>query len=664
MQGPVFRLFVSIMTRWQKLLGHWEKDLRLWLYITATLIAFRLILLITYHELIATSSTAVDILQVLIHGLRFDLSTAGSLLIITILLSLFDWGKLSSNILNALRLLIIAVYIPVTAILFVADLIFFAYFGQQFDARISGLWQDNTQDLLLTFWKDSHPILYLLAFASFIYLNYRLFMRWYSHKELQLLKHPSHIRHGYAKAVFALFFIFLISALTRGSLSDLPLSRRHAYVTNDPFLNQSVMNPHATIRYVLHDMFATASASTLKNYWPDGIDSAIKTAYPQNAPLSNKISELMLRKSSGLGKTKPRHIVLIVMESYSGWPLLDKYQHIGLSSQLQKLADNGIYLQRYLPDSASTIGNLATLITSYPNNGLKLNLETGSLKAYETSIAAQFKQLGYTTRLFYGGGLPWMRIGEFANNQGFSEVYGFNNMQQDAETMNGWKVHDEYIYRYVESKLDDKPSLNVILTTSNHPPFEIDWQKRGYPATALPKSITQLNSDAIHKLGAFWYADQAMGNFVSRVEQNYGDSLFVITGDHRARLGLHFKERQDRLANHIVPLVIYGPQVLDGLKVDSSVAASHVNVSASIMEVVFPKGTPYHSAAPSIFHLDRNSYAINNQVMINDVAIPALNPSNKLKPEQITALAQRRALSALVWQRVRVGNELVQPGGQ
>lgn len=648
------------MTRWQRLLDHWEKDFRLIAYVATTLFLFRLVFLISFSELIEETSTYGDILLALMQGLRYDLSTAATLLSITILLSLLDFGSFTYRLLMRLRELIIVIYVPVTLLLFVVDLIFFAYFNQQIDQRVSGLWQDNVEDLMLTFWKDSHPILYLSAYVFLIYLNYKIVIGWYRNNKFYIFRHAAFIRHNALKVVFSIVFVFAIAAIARGSFGSSPLSYKHAEITGDTFLNKIVMNPYNSLRYTYQDLNAIANSKTLKAFWPEGLDSAIRTAYPQQKAKVDTLSQLFERNSKGLGATIPKHIFVVVMESHSGWPLFDQYQNLGISPRLVELGDKGIYLRDYLSENSSTLDNLAAIMTSFPARDVKLSVEPGSLSPYETSIARQLGKVGYATRFYYGGGLKWRRIGIFTKGQGFTEAYGFSSMQEQegAEIMNGWKVHDDYIYSLVESKLSEEPSLNVILTTSNHPPFEIDWTERGYPGKDLPDSITVSGDNVVYNLGALWYADKAIGEFVARVEQQYPDSLFIITGDHREKLGIHFKGKELALANFSVPLVIYGPAVLGELSVDKTLPASHLNLLATIMDLALPRGEAYYATSPSIFDLDLDNYVANDRVIISEDRVIPLGVSAKLSAQEKTALRKHEALSALVWQRVRKGDAL------
>ena len=57
--------------------------------------------------------------------------------------------------------------------------------------------------------------------------------------------------------------------------------------------------------------------------------------------------------------------------------------------------------------------------------------------------------------------------------------------------------------------------LNVIMTTSNHPPYSINVAKEGYDVNKvkghLPDSIEE-NDKQLNEMGHIWYADHVMGD--------------------------------------------------------------------------------------------------------------------------------------------------------
>ncbi len=89
-------------------------------------------------------------------------------------------------------------------------------------------------------------------------------------------------------------------------------------------------------------------------------------------------------------------------------------------------------------------------------------------------------------RLFYGGYLSWQRFGDFATDQGAEEVYGAPHMSKGVAT-HEWGVDDEYLLDFIADTVDDsRPSFNLIMTTSYHPPYNVDVWGKGFPLEAGP----------------------------------------------------------------------------------------------------------------------------------------------------------------------------------
>ena len=189
----------------------------------------------------------------------------------------------------------------------------------------------------------------------------------------------------------------------------------------------------------------------------------------------------------------PRHIFIIVGESYSAWPLLPAYESLGLAGGVKNLAENGLSFKEFLPSAGGTMASLIAIMVGLPDAGVYTNYQRTSRSVYPSSIAGIFKQLGYKTRFFYGGYLSWQRIGDFCRSQGFDEIYGGGHMGNWVSS-NEWGVDDEFLFEFVlKTVSDDIPSLNIILTTSFHRPFDIDVRAKGFRYHHMGKDLLDPN---------------------------------------------------------------------------------------------------------------------------------------------------------------------------
>ena len=76
-----------------------------------------------------------------------------------------------------------------------------------------------------------------------------------------------------------------------------------------------------------------------------------------------------------------------------------------------------------------------------------------------------------------------------------------------------WGVGDKDLFKAISAYMDQhrgEKILNVIMTTSNHPPYSINVGKEGYDVNKvkghLPDSIEE-NDKQLNEMGHIWYAD-------------------------------------------------------------------------------------------------------------------------------------------------------------
>jgi hypothetical protein len=249
-----------------------------------------------------------------------------------------------------------------------------------------------------------------------------------------------------------------------------------------------------------------------------------------------------------------------------------------------------------------TMISMDTILSGLPGAGLRQSYQLSSLHAFPTATAVIFKKLGYTTRFIKGGDPSWNRLGDFARDQGFDEIHTAHMMTVTGKPRDwGWGVDDEDMFRYALGLLsDDRPSFNVILSVSNHKPYNLDVFGLGYPHQEIPPDLAGVWSGKIsmQTIGHYWYADRALGRFVAAVEKTSPDCLFAITGDHWSRNFLN--DHPTLYESTSVPLVLYGPRILRDIKPPPRMAGSHIDIAPTLVSLAAPAGFHYHSFGEDI----------------------------------------------------------------
>ncbi len=277
------------------------------------------------------------------------------------------------------------------------------------------------------------------------------------------------------------------------------------------------------LNYAVKRHLELSKVKGLKVFIPDGdVRKAAQTFFATPA-VYDDLDRYLLRYAKGARHNAPRHIFLIVGEGYSAWPLMKKYEPLGLAEGVKQLLRNGgLSVEKFVPASGGTMSSLAAIVTGLPDTGVHTNYQKTARRAYPTSVAKIFKQLGYRTRFFYGGYLSWQRVGNFCRAQGFDEIYGGGHIGSWASS-NEWGVDDDYLFEFVLKKADDdRPSFNIILTTTNHPPYDIDVRAKGFNLREIPAELrASLAADIdFIELGHYWYADQSIRIFRRQGREN------------------------------------------------------------------------------------------------------------------------------------------------
>ncbi len=343
---------------------------------------------------------------------------------------------------------------------------------------------------------------------------------------------------------------------------------------------------------------------------------------------------------------QPDNVVLIVGESHALWPFLPEYENLGLVPKELKLLNspNCFKTDFMLAQGTGTMPTINGFVMGLADAGIYPNSQPESYKTkYGTGIGSIMKALGYRTVFWYGGFEAWQDIKRFTLSQNFDEFYCAGDFQYEGG--NSWGCPDEVLFKYVEKYLNkekQEKTFHIILTTSNHPPYNIDVVAKGFPKEEIKQKLPDTigsDEETLNEIGHIWYADQSIGDFIENVEADKPDTLFVITGDHAERF--NFAKEVDLKTLSAVPCIFYGKNVSKDLLAEHKVGC-HLQIIPTLAEMVGKKGDTYSSIYSSLF--DYNGTVFNHYLWTNDEQIYKINKkipealSNKIKAaRQLTA---------------------------
>ncbi|MBE0348134.1 LTA synthase family protein [Pseudoalteromonas peptidolytica] len=570
-------------SRWLNFIKESWKIFLLWLSGVLLLMSFRLFYLFHFSEKVSSDVTVKQLFDALATGFKFDSSAAGVCLLIPFLMNCFLQPFRLAHLVKYARNIIGVIYQSVFVILGVCGVTYISEYGSQYNYfMLEGLYDDQ-QAIISTAIQQYKPWGSLLSIV--ILLLYVLFWtRFVDRRNYSFLINLCPKSRA-KKVILSILVIVVFICAARGSFDSRPASRKWSAVTTDPFVNNLVINPFRSFFYAIQD-YGELNQLTTSNTNPYSVSE-------------DKINNVLLNnetRSIGPLIEKPSRIFFIVMESFDSWPLQDKYRGLGLTENFHRLKANGIFVEQTLPAASSTMNSLSSLVTGIPFSGINMSRLTSKVDTY--SLIHHMEKQGYTSQFFYGGLLSWQTVGEFMNRHGVDRIYSAANAGGKGSA-GVWGVDDGQLFDLVSKSVPEN-SFNLIMTTSYHGPFNLDLSNSEYPwRNGVYPAQFQVMSDELlspNTLGHLWYSDKMMGQFVDNMQRQYPDALFVITGDHYSRRYFHAKPNLYELTH--VPILLLGQGISS--KLSNRKVASHMDITATIMDLIASSDTPFASFGHSL----------------------------------------------------------------
>lgn len=651
------------MSRWELFYRHIQQDFKLFIFMLMLLCILRLFFIVGLHPYIGTQSTMMDIITSLIYGLRISLKSADviilfSFIFCTLLSVIFHTNKLEKT-----RFVLGYAYISLIVFLFHVKIPFYKEFHTGFNQMIFNTFRDDVKALLYTLTVDYYLPVLLITTGIISYLLCRFLRSLLLSRTFAIPQ----FSFGYQTILFRISVIAVVglfAVFTRfgGSFTYAhSLHWENAAVSRDDFLNEAIID----------DIQGLYRAYNIQTRIRDGADLKIDAAKVRDYAAIIKGSELSLnqidlvfaRQAQGAKIPKPKHIFIIIGESFAQWPLLDQYSSLHIADGVKGILsqENANYIQAFVPNGAFTPMAVTAVVSGLSDVGLFPNYHPESYKGpYASAIAPQFKKMGYKVNFWYAGVSSWERIKDFTLAQGFDSFHGVGDFA--SKSGNVWGSDDRFMFDAILANLqNDVPSLEVILTVSNHAPYSVNLQEEGFEEgrviAALPDNAKD-DKDLVRRLGHYWYTDQQIARFVWEMKKMDPDSLFVITGDHADRTNI--SKTPTIFERYTVPLVVFGTGITKQV-IPANAAGSHINIAPTLIELIAPQGFEYYSLGKSLTNDSRIGFSHNVWITPDSIGKLPVSSSEAFdgtaKESDSDSVQQTSdAMRALSWWRIAKGN--------
>ena len=652
-----------------------QRDIKLFAFILLTLCVYRAYFMFYMAGYLSPSAGTDDVLLALLTGLRLSLKTAGAVTLPAFVLCSLPLLALPrlAPVLRRLRFCWGGLAAFAFAVLFQARFPFYRQFQTSFNMQVAAGLNDDAAvlaEMMLReyglLWRLCIALL-LTAVSLYVLRSLLLVRRTYALPAL---------RSGVQRAVFSLGLLLLFAAAFifvrfGGSFTYAGgVNWENAGVTSDAFLNECILDDGQAL-YRVRSMHKRLKSGDIVGVDKEHVRALAVEAAGHAELSADTLTPYLTRTAQGARIPKPRHIFIVLGETYAQWPMLENYAALHAADGIKGLIrePNAYYSRRFMPNGDFTSIAITGLVTGLSEVNQHVNYVARSLReAYPTAMAPQFKRLGYAVDFWYGGVPSWEGMDRFSIAQGFDHFYGYPDFH--AEKVNAWGTSDEQLFSALFQHLaDEPPTVHLIMTVSNHPPYNIDVAAEGFDLARARAETAQLpnvdDPDQLAlELGHYWYMDKIVTQFVHETMKKYPDSLFVITGDHAVRMN---PSRTPTMYEYqSIPFVLYGQGVTPAV-LAPDVVGGHTNIVPTLIELIAPAGFSYVSIAPSLTENNMGAafnrdYFLTRSVMgrVNTKETELLPGAAEEDPAAAYDLLQRRMtiLRTLSWQLIEHGDSL------
>ena len=580
-----------------------QRDARLFLFVLILLEIYRGLFILFMSNYMNEDSGAAQIFSAMSAGLRLSLKTAGAVTLISFILVTICGLK------SRVRLFIGILASLIFSMLFMLRFPYYRAFQSTFGMEVVQGFHDDIWSIIVTMFQE-YGVLWrffvalILTIICIAALSRLLIIKTFPLPELDTkIK-----KVGFSVGSVIVIFLFGLFVRFGGSFTySSGINWENASVTTDDFLNECILDDAQALYR------ARAMAKRMEAGEISGVDANKILESAQIVAVNHELTEKNLapyleRKAAGERIQKPKHIFIILGETFMQWPLLGKYDELLIAEGIKSLIaeENCYYSRNFMPNGNFTSTAITGLVTGLPDVNIKVNYQARTYdKLYITSMAAPFRELGYQIDFWYGGMPGWDSIAKMSLAQGFDNFYGYPDFNAPKQTT--WGTKDENLFNALLAHLENEPpTVHLIMTTTNHPPYNLDLAAEGYDINAVTEALKKIpNVDDVNQLaielGHYWYMDEVITNFIRATSQKFPESIFVVTGDHAIRCD---PSTHPTIFEHqSVPFVLYGAGITKEILPPDAVG-DHISIVPTIIELIAPKDFAYYSIAPSLFNSD------------------------------------------------------------
>jgi len=614
-----------------------QQEIKAFFFFTALIMIFRFAFIGIFSSQLA-APTMLDYMQTFWFGLRLSLKTVSGIILLGIIFAFLPSLIFKKWPAEKFRLCIYSILTCVLTVLFCLRLPYYKIFNASYNIMILNGLKDDATAILETGIYEYGLLYYSIgAIMLSIFFCYLLikFLRCptiaYAPTK-KAIKLTTYIITFLGFAILAPFLRFGGAFTYEQSINWEKAARLSSNLLNEAVLDdvQAMYRVKSIYDRIQKNSKITFTATELRqkikalggNENADTIDEAFQ----------HKVTQPLLTE-------QPKSVYFILGETYALWPFLPEFKEIGdyTVSEGKRLltSPQSMSTQYLLANGNGTISGLNGFITGMQNINVSSNYTPLTYKeSYDMGIGAIMKKAGYKTVFWYGGYGTWQNIRTYTLAQNFDEYHDASEMQSDGG--NAWGVPDKDLFKAIESYMANHKGekiFNFILTTSNHPPYNINLAAEGFDANLIHGHIPDLIANTptqVKEIGHYWYQDQVIGHFITAIEKIDSSAIFAITGDHSERFT--FTKEVDARISSSIPAIFYGHGIQKSWMPNNQYGVGY-QIIPTLARLITPAGQSYSSIYPDL--LTPHEFAFNHELYLDETGYHKQEQMNSTQKEKM-----------------------------
>jgi phosphoglycerol transferase MdoB-like AlkP superfamily enzyme len=533
-------------------------------------------------------------------GLRFDLAVSSYLLIPFFLLLLALRGRKRGWLLAGLAAAVGGVILSG-----LAEIEFYRELEFRFNTVVFE-YMSHPRIVAGMVWEGYPVFGYLVGWS----ILFGLFCFAYARLCRRLLR-PTPVAKGasekLARTMGVTLMLVLMIFASRGGFAHEPLRWGDAFFSEEPFANNLALNGVFTMGRSVLEMVKGKDKVWTKALPPEGAAELTRAMLllPGETDLGSADFPILRREGRPASAEslllrdpgRPMNVVVILMESFAGRHVGALGAPGGITPDFDALSRQGILFERAFSNGTHTHQGVFASLASFPNlPGFEYLMKTMEANQEFSGLPTLLHRQGYQTLFLYNGLFSWDNKEGFFRQHGMDRFIGSDDYVDPTFVDPVWGVSDYDVFMRANEEfraMDAKgPFFGAILTLSNHSPFNLP--------EPLPFERIETGDAMEPRFNAMRYADWALGEFFrqARKEEWFGNTLFVLTGDHGFGSPPALTEMQ--LDRQHVPLLFYSPALNPAAVGRRRTVASQVDIGASVLGLLGLE-TPHQAWGRNLF---------------------------------------------------------------